>query len=95
MSPEQLRGEPVSLLWDLWALGVMTVEMLTGSRPAGFEPGTVTSTRLAAAVPADRARSPGIDIDRFCTSALARDPAARPQTARQFLDRLSLALTGA
>ncbi len=33
MAPEQLRGEAPAPSWDLWALGVMTCEMLTGCHP--------------------------------------------------------------
>ena len=33
MSPEQLLGEGVSTGWDLWALSVVTYEMLTGALP--------------------------------------------------------------
>jgi formylglycine-generating enzyme required for sulfatase activity len=41
MAPEQIRGEPVSPETDIYALGVMLFEMLTGQRPfKGDEKGT-------------------------------------------------------
>src|SRR5579864_7000598 len=33
MSPDQLNGEVASAAWDLWALAVITYEMLTGAHP--------------------------------------------------------------
>ena len=33
MSPEQLNREDLNILWDLWALGVLTYEALTGALP--------------------------------------------------------------
>jgi serine/threonine protein kinase len=33
MAPEQLDGTLPSISWDIWALGVISYEMLSGSRP--------------------------------------------------------------
>jgi serine/threonine-protein kinase len=86
MSPEQLRGEPVSPLWDLWALGVMTLEMLTGARPDGPS-GPLRTRPPGARLPADEER-----IATFRAVALAEDVALRPRSAREFHDCLLLAL---
>jgi serine/threonine protein kinase len=48
MSPEQIRGESVSPAADIYALGVMLFEMLTGQRPfKGDEKGTESSGSTA------------------------------------------------
>jgi tetratricopeptide (TPR) repeat protein len=67
MSPEQLAGEPLDGRTDLWALGVVLHEMLTGQRPA--EGGD-----LSEAIPA-RVR----DVLSKC---IARDPEGRFATGK-------------
>jgi eukaryotic-like serine/threonine-protein kinase len=89
MAPEQLRGENVQPAWDLWALGVLTFEMLTGSLPFTAPIGLAVSDETQWNADVSR-RAPlcGIpgDWQGFFARALALDPACRPQSASAFLN---------
>jgi len=82
MAPEQLRGEDVQTGADLWALGVIAYEMLTGNHPfAVVGPGgAATATGI------------GVAVDRFFEQALAVDPSSRPVSAARFVEGLADAL---
>jgi serine/threonine-protein kinase len=95
MSPEQLRGLPPSASWDLWALGVMTYEMLTGTHP--FPPDVRRIADLDARRVTPTARH-GIEhgdrLDAFFAQALSHDIGDRPATPPEWLERLERAVAG-
>ena len=79
MAPEQAKGKPVDRRADLWALGVVLYEMLTGR--AAFEGETITDV-LAAVVTRDpdwSALPPQTPpaLRRLLARCLARDPRRR------------------
>jgi serine/threonine-protein kinase len=76
MSPEHARGGEPSPDWDLWALAVMTFEMITGRLPRQGD----GSTAL-----------PG-SAHRFFSRALASDPTDRPTSANELFAELEHAL---
>ncbi|MGH9760674.1 MAG: protein kinase domain-containing protein, partial [Blastocatellia bacterium] len=88
MSPEQARGLKLDARSDLFSLGVVLYEMLTGIRP--FE-GDTTSDTMAAILmtepPAVSIRCPGIpeSFDHVPVRALAKDREQRYQTASEFI----------
>jgi len=95
MGPEQLRGGIVEAGWDLWALAVMTYEMLTGVLP--FPSATAVdyqSAVLAGRLTPIRAQLPEASerLDAFFARALAVDPRQRPDRAPLFASELGDAL---
>jgi serine/threonine-protein kinase len=84
MGPEQLRGGAVDASWDLWALSVMTYEMITGGLPfvattAVDYQGAVLAGRFTPA----RVHLPEASerLQDFFAHAFAVEPARRPSSA--------------
>ena len=87
MAPEQVAGDDVSPAWDLWALGVITYEMLTGRHPfrKGVVLGSRDSTQALATTRHVHALALPPPVDAFFRRALSRSPAERPADADAFL----------
>lgn len=94
MSPNQLNGEVASAAWDIWALAVITYEMLTGTHPFpatsvgqmhySIANGRFTplSSHLPDAPP---------EWQQFFERALSPKTTERPQSAKEFVSTLGKA----
>lgn len=92
MAPEQIRGKPpVTGKTDLYALGCVLFEMLTGDPPYDAENAAeVLHKHLKEPIPSVRAIEPScpVDLDRLITDLLQKDPDLRPPTAAIVGERL-------
>ena len=88
MSPEQVRGQTVDARTDLFALGAVLYEMLSGTRAfRGDTPADVASAVLRDELP-DLATPRGDlppALDRIVRHCLERDPGERFQSARDIV----------
>ena len=92
MAPEQVEGRVVDGRADLFALGAILFEMLTGAAPyEGGSPVAIAAARLTGAPPdaRDYVAELSIGLQTLVQRLLQIDPAARPQTAREVSDALS------
>jgi hypothetical protein len=95
ISPEQAMGQPASAASDRYALAVVAYELLTGSRPFSGGPPTAQALQHAREQPPRASQaSPDLPpaVDPVFARALAKDPAARPATATEFVEGLAKAL---
>jgi eukaryotic-like serine/threonine-protein kinase len=97
LAPELWRGEPATARSDLYALGVMLYELLSGVPP--FPEADVSA--LCAAVLTGGARAVGelapevdVGLARIVMRCLATEPAARPSTAAELVHDLEAVSAG-
>jgi tRNA A-37 threonylcarbamoyl transferase component Bud32 len=93
MAPEQALGQPVDARADLYALGVMAFEMITGKRPYQHESKvTLLGMHVAAPIPSMSERAPDAnvpaDVEAIVTRLLSKDSAQRFPSARDLVEAL-------
>jgi beta-lactam-binding protein with PASTA domain len=91
LSPEQAQGRPVDARSDLYSIGIVLYEMLTGSVPFDGESPVAVALKQVSEVPVPpRERNPAVPpaLDAVVLRALEKDPALRYQSADAFIDAL-------
>ncbi|MEO8448839.1 MAG: SUMF1/EgtB/PvdO family nonheme iron enzyme [Gemmatimonadota bacterium] len=97
MSPEQMTGGEVGPASDVYAVGALLYEMLTGEAPyTGPTPQSIMAKRLTGAVPSARRGRPEVPaaVDQAIRRALATDPGDRYETVSGFVDACVRATAG-
>lgn len=92
-APELVGDGPVDQRSDVYAVGIMAYEMLTGSRPYTGTALQVATAHVSRDVPAPGGLAQGFPaaLDEFVLRATSRDAAQRPADAAALLD-LALAI---
>ncbi|HKC11838.1 MAG TPA: protein kinase [Vicinamibacteria bacterium] len=95
-SPEQVRGQPITTATDVYSLGVLLYELLTGQRPHAAK----TPEELVRAISETEPARPSTvvpelrgDLDNILMMALRKEPGRRYASVEQFSEDLRRYLT--
>ncbi|MDT8408401.1 MAG: tetratricopeptide repeat protein [Wenzhouxiangellaceae bacterium] len=91
-SPEQLQGEPASVGADIYALGAVLYELVTGERPFKLAsttlPDALARIERGATPPSRLVAGAGADLDAVIARAMHADPARRYESAAALAEDL-------
>ncbi|MCL4125029.1 UNVERIFIED_CONTAM: hypothetical protein GTU68_036512 [Idotea baltica] len=94
-SPEQAQGKPVGTATDIYSLGVILYELLTGFRPLALTDLSPAErerriTQDQPQLPSQKANNNALkgDLDTICLKALRKEPERRYGTASELADDL-------
>lgn len=98
-SPEQIRGDTISTSSDVYTLGVLLYELLTGERP--YQLGGLSASQIERVVcqdapprPSSGAKHLSGDLDTIILTAMHKDPARRYSSVETFSEDIRRFLEG-
>jgi serine/threonine protein kinase/Flp pilus assembly protein TadD len=96
MSPEQLLGETINVQSDIFSLGIVFYELLTGKHPFRSSTTVATIDRILHEEPKQIKKvNPAVpdEVGKLIDRMLAKDPKERPGSARELLAVLRAAMS--
>ena len=92
-SPEQVMGVPIGTPSDVYSLGAVLYQILTGQKPHRFEdtsPGAIYATISSRDITRPSKWAPSLegDVEAIIMKALRKEPSERYQTVEQFAEDL-------
>ena len=88
MSPEQCRGEKLSAQSDIYSLGVIAYQMLSGKTPFSGDYKDVMDSHKEIAPPELETKKIPKKVKQVIHTTLSKNPSERPMTAEAFASRL-------
>jgi serine/threonine protein kinase/beta-lactam-binding protein with PASTA domain len=97
LSPELVTRGVADTRSDIYAVGIMTYEMLTGEQPfKGEQPMQIAYQHANDSVPTPSTKNPRVpvELDELVLWATAREPDQRPRDARAMLEEVAVIQSG-
>jgi eukaryotic-like serine/threonine-protein kinase len=97
MSPEQCHGKAIDHRTDIYAMGVMLYQLYSGRLPFSGETFAEILAKQIIDTPPPPSKYASVppELDKLIMRCLSKDPAGRPQTAKELGQMLSSILAGA